>query len=377
MMVLTYWSIIKSEDSTEQSPLNQSTEETISKAAKLSIPNLKYLNPLDLIIASLSDEEIIGQMLIFHVDGKKAPSKKSIKMIQKTNCSNFILIDKNCKDIKQVGKLVSKINQNNPLPNIPYLFCIDEEGGDVSRLGLGLPSAKKTGESKNPAAKAYKNGEATAKALKKAGIQLCLAPVLDTAKKPKKSSLGNRIYDSNPEIVSGLGTSFMKGLNDNGVASTVKHFPGIGNSSIDSHEDFPVIKRSKKTIKNSELIPFRNAIKEGADVVLVGHAIFPNLDKDNPATLSKAITTDLLRTELGFAGVIMTDDMYMDSITSNYNTADACLKAVLAGSDMILCLGKEQKVYARLVAATKDGTLSRERLEESMRRILKLKLRYA
>ena len=328
------------------------------------------------IINAMSNEELLGQMLVFHLRGITAPEEHFAELIKNTYCSNFLLLQSNCVNIEQLAGLVSETKNLNPKPEIPFWFCIDEEGGRVARLGLGLPSARTTALSDEPLLTAYQNGETTALALKQAGVQLCLAPVLDTAKDLNTASLGDRIYDSNPDVASELGASFIKGLNDNGIAATIKHFPGVGNSSIDSHFAYPIISGTREELEAYDLKSFRNALNDGADVIMVGHLMMPAFDEVNPSSLSKAITTDLLRNEWGFDGVVITDDMLMGSITSNYDIAEASLQALLAGADMLMITEYEQHTYDRLISAVRDGTITRERLEESARRILELKWKY-
>ena len=357
--------------SAEDSSNNGSTEEAVPRV----IP--AKFNPVDVKISSLSNEEIIGQMLVFPLGGTSAPGAATERIIRETHCANFILLANNYVNESQLAEFIAKTNELNQLQNIPYLFCIDEEGGDVTRMDLGIPSARKTAQSSDPEASAYNNGAKIAQSLKQVGIRLCLAPVMDTAKDPKKSSLGTRIFSADPNVVATLGTSFINGLHDNGVASAIKHFPGVGNTKVDSHEKFPVIKGTREEIENFELVSFKAGIENGTDVVMIGHLLMPAFDKESPASLSPTIINGLLREEWGYNGIIMTDDMYMSSITSSYKIEDACLKSVLAGMDMVLALDKEEQIYQKLLAAVNDGTLTRERLEESMRRILIMKLKYS
>lgn len=368
LLVLTMLSVGCSSKEAEKLPSIPVTE--VSEA------EIETVNPLDEIIDSMSDEELIGQMMVFQLDGVNAPSQKTLDLINKTHCSNFLLLESNCKSVDQVASLLEQTNQNNPKPEIPFWYCIDEEGGDVTRFNLGVPSARETAKSEDPEGNSRKNGEDIAKVLKAAGIQLCLAPVLDTAKNLSKSSMGSRIFDSNPEVVSTLALEFIRGLHHYGIASSVKHFPGVGNTSVDSHEDFPIVNRSREEIESFELVPFKNVINNRVDIVMVGHILLPAYDDVNPASISKSITTDLLRNELGWDGVIMTDDMYMGAIVSHYKIEDACLMAIQAGADMVLTLSDGQAVYEKILAALNDGTLTRDRLEESARRIITMKLKY-
>ena len=334
------------------------------------------VDPLEEKVASMSDEELIGQMLVFKLDGVNSPSQSTIDMINKTHCSNFILLESNCNSFEQVNSLLSQTSSYNKDSDIPFWYCIDEEGGDVTRFNLGIPSARKTALSDDPEGNSRQNGENIAIALRQAGIQLCLAPVLDTAKNLDKSSMGSRIFDSDPNTVANLGSEFIRGLHRHGIASSVKHFPGVGNTSVDSHDDFPVVKRSREEIEGYELVPFRTVIQNSTDIVMVGHILLPAFDEDNPSSISKTIVTDLLRGEMGWDGVVMTDDMYMGAIVSHYEVEDACLQAITAGVDMVLTISDGEVVYDRVLKALNDGTITRERLEESAKRIIKMKWKY-
>ena len=339
-------------------------------------PEEPVVDPIEERIKTMTNEEILGQMLIFQIKGVQRVEDNFAALAKSTNCANFMLLENNCYYPEQVGELITNMNLNNPHEDIPFWYCIDEEGGSVSRLRLGLPSARNTAESEDPVGRAYENGNTTGSILSGAGVNLCLAPVVDVAENLKTASLGDRIFSSDPAVVTELASSFIKGLHDNGVASTIKHFPGVGNSRVDSHFSFPKIEGTREEVESFDLVPFRNIIESGADVVMVGHLIMPAFDGENPASLSRIIVTDFLRGEWGYNGVVMTDDMSMDSITSKHDLAEACLQAILAGSDMLIIQEDEQRVYDRLLLATQDGTLPRERLEESMYRILELKWKY-
>lgn len=306
--------------------------------------------------------------------GTESPGGDLTALIEKTHCANFILFGGNCINPEQVAGLIQRTNEYNPHEDIPFFYCIDEEGGRVSRLKLGLPSAKETALSENPAQKAYENGEKTANALREIGIQWDLAPVFDISK--GESALGDRIFGSNGETAGALALSFARGLQENGVAATAKHFPGIGHTPVDSHEAFPVIEKSREELESYELVPFRAAMDNNVDVIMVGHVIMPAFDTQYPATISHKIITGLLREEWGYNGLIMTDDMAMSSMKECYPAGEACLQAVLAGVDMVLIADNSSGVFDAMQQAARDGVLTRERLEESMRRILAFKWQY-
>lgn len=172
----------------------------------------------------------------------------------------------------------------------------------------------------------------------------------------------------------------MKGIQSQNVITTIKHFPGHGDTSVDSHLDLPIVNKSLKELKELELIPFERAINQGADVVMVAHILLPQLDKTNPGTMSKAIMTDLLRKQLGFTGVIITDDMTMGAITEHFDIGKASVESVKAGSDIIL-VGHDYnnvvKIISSLKTAVQNGEISEQRLNESIERIIQLKRNYS
>lgn len=172
----------------------------------------------------------------------------------------------------------------------------------------------------------------------------------------------------------------MKGIQSQNVISTIKHFPGHGDTSVDSHLELPIVNKSLKELKELELIPFERAIDSGADVVMVAHILLPELDNTNPASMSKAVMTNLLRKQLSFTGVIITDDMTMGAITEHFDIGKAAVESVKAGSDIIL-VGHDYnnvvKITSSLKTAVENGEISEQRLNESIERIIQLKRKYS
>ena len=196
------------------------------------------------------------------------------------------------------------------------------------------------------------------------------APVLDILSNPNNTVIGSRAFGRDADIVSNLGISVMKGINENNVIPVVKHFPGHGDTSVDSHYGLPLVEKSLNELKELEFIPFQNAINSGADAIMVSHILLKNIDSENPATMSKKIVSDILRDEMNFKGVVISDDMTMAAIMDNYD---------IAGVDIILvCHGydNEIKVLTSISEAVNSGEITEERLDESVYRILSLKNKY-
>jgi beta-N-acetylhexosaminidase len=206
------------------------------------------------------------------------------------------------------------------------------------------------------------------------------APVIDIFSNPKNTVIGDRAFGTEPDIVSSLGVQTMKGLREGGIISVVKHFPGHGDTLVDSHIGLPTVEYEMNRLKNFEFKPFQAAIDNKADTVMVAHILMKAVDPENPASMSKVMITDILRNQLGLEGVAATDDMTMRAILDNYKIGVAVVKSVDAGSDIVLvCHGFENQVNAinALKASVKDGMITEERLNESVYRILKLKGKYA
>jgi beta-N-acetylhexosaminidase len=231
----------------------------------------------------------------------------------------------------------------------------------------------------NDSGLAYRVGNVTADMIRSFGFNMDFAPVLDINSNPNNPIIGDRAFGSTPEIVSRLGVQTMLGIRDGGVIPVVKHFPGHGDTSVDSHTALPVVNYNLNRLESFEFVPFKAAINAGADAVMVAHILLSQVDPANPSSMSRTVITDILRNRLGFKGVVITDDMTMGAITKNYDLADAAVKSVNAGSDIILLSGgynNEVRVLNALKNAAANGTIPISRINESVYRILKLKQKY-
>jgi len=336
---------------------------------------------VQLAVMNMTLEEKIGQMFIMGFQGTEVSQDIKTLMLD-YKPGGIILFDRNIKDAKQLQNLVGEIKEINNANKFPLLISIDEEGGRVSRLPNGskkFPSSKKIG-SKNDKALAYNNGQEIANELHKFGINMNFAPVLDINSNSKNTVIGDRAFGKNPEIVAQLGIETMKGLQSKNIISVIKHFPGHGDTDADSHTELPVVHHDRTRLDTFELIPFKEAIKSGADVVMTSHILFPKIDNSGkPATMSKIILTDMLRSELGFNGVIVTDDMEMGAIAKNFTLKEAVLGAVSAGADILLIchsFENQKSAFNELKDAVENGSISIERINESVERIVRLKQKY-
>lgn len=332
-------------------------------------------------IKGMTLDEKIGQILMLGIDGYDLDDS-SRKMIEDYHVGGFVLLGQNVKDTEQLLKLINSLKSANASKNKnPLFISVDEEGGRVDRMPSDIkkyPSCKVIG-SLNNVSLSYNIGKSLADEIKAFGFNMDLAPVMDINNNPGNTVIGDRSFGSQPDVVSRLGVQTMLGVQSENIISVVKHFPGHGDTSVDSHKGLPVINYDLNRLNKFELIPFKAAIKNKADAVMVGHILLPELDPLSPASFSKTVITDILRNQMGFDGVVITDDMTMGAIVNNYNIGESAVKSIKAGADIILvCNGMSNKltVINAMRSAVLNGDISEKRLDESVYRILKLKQKY-
>ncbi len=285
-----------------------------------------------------------------------------------------ILFRRNVGTPAEIAALTAQLHA---LPSQP-LVAIDHEGGRVMRLGAPFtqfpPAAAigRTGDSDI----AYRVGRAMALELASVGIDMSFAPVLDVHSNPANPVIGDRAFGSDPALVSEMGIAMMRGLIDGGVIPCGKHFPGHGDTSRDSHLELPVVRRSREQLERTELAPFRAAIAAAIPMLMTAHVLYPALDPDHPATLSRAILTDLLRNQLGFAGVIASDDLEMRAIADHQPINDAAVATLRAGADALLVcqdLNRAVEAFAAIERAVDDGILPAATVTAAATRVARLR----
>lgn len=360
---------------------------------------------MDKILQKLSLREKIGQMLMF--DFRKWQNSDEDKqsnyyvmseevrgMIRKHKLGNVILFAENFENVEQVTRLNAEF-QASVENGIPMLIGVDQEGGRVVRMshGCSLPGNMALAASGNEE-NAYTAGLITGKELAAVGINVDFAPSVDINNNPNNPVINVRSYSSDQYVTARYGTAAAKGLQAAGVAATAKHFPGHGNTNVDSHTGLPAIYSTYEELMSFEVVPFADAIKNGCMMIMSGHIQFPNIEKASvvskqdkkemtlPATLSKVFLTDILRTELGFEGVLITDSMQMQAVSSHVGSDLANILAINAGVDILLMctslrsLKDDAKLGAlidNIVNAVEDGRIPMARIDESVSRILNLK----
>ncbi|HEX6922550.1 MAG TPA: beta-N-acetylhexosaminidase, partial [Bacillales bacterium] len=327
-------------------------------------------------------DEKIGQLVMVGVDGTQ-PGPQARTLIQDYHVGGIILYGKNIQTTSQTVKLLNqlkKINDDagNPLP---LFLSVDQEGGRVERLPNSiaeLPSQGKVGKVNDPEL-SRRIGQMLGMELSAFGFNMDFAPVLDVVRDPETSVIGDRSFGSDPNLVSELGVSEMKGIASQDVIPVVKHFPGYGEASTNAHTGLPVAKVGMKRLKSIDWIPYKKAIANGADAVMVTHILLPNLNTDYPASMSQKVITGMLRDELGFDGVVITDDMTMGAIKKNYDLDRAAVRAVKAGADIVLVAfnhDQQISVLHALKQAVKKGEITKKQLNQSVARILRLKRKF-
>lgn len=334
--------------------------------------------PIDDKINSMTLDEKIGQMIITGFNGSEYNDDMD-RLINEYKVGGVILFARNIEDSNQMIDLTRALQENNN--NLPLFISIDEEGGRVSRLPDDVekfPSAFTIGLINNQQT-AYENGKEIGYTLKRLGINLDYAPVLDIYSNENNTVIGDRAFSKEESIVSTMGIATMEGIEDADIIPVVKHFPGHGDTEVDSHYGLPIVYKTLEELRNFEFIPFVKAIESGCDVIMVSHIILNEVDSSNPASLSKIVISDLLRKDMGFDKVVITDDMSMGAITSIMSIEEACIKSIEAGCDILL-LGNAYEEIEQVINSIKlklyNGEISEEQINKSVKRILELKKKY-
>lgn len=336
--------------------------------------NLTIDEKVDKIVASMSLSEKIGQMVMIGVHGTDI-TDDSAYMLNQYHIGGIILFDRNMRSIEQVKTFTNNL-QKNANQKIPLFIGIDEESGNVVRMKNALtppPSQYEIGIT-NDTEQAKKWAIKTSQSLKEMGININFAPVADV------NSNDTRSYSGDHNVVTAFVKAAATGYEHENMIYSLKHFPGIGKGKVDSHFESSMIDASKDILLSDDIIPFKTIIKENNPenyFILISHLTYTDLDNEKPASLSKKIITDLLRKELGFSGIIITDDMEMGAIANHNDFRTVGVKAVKAGVDIVMVCHEyehETDVYLGLLDAVNNGEISLDRIDESVKRIVRAKL---
>lgn len=330
---------------------------------------------VDKLVANMSDADKVGQLLMIGIHGKTLNDDAKF-MLNEYRVGGIILFDRNMESKDQVKSLITDINKTGKSTGLTPLFIgIDQEGGAVARMEdqlIKVPPAEELG--KEPIEQAVSLAKQSGTELKDLGFNINFAPVAD---------LGltyGRSFSTKPDDVVRYASAVGKAYDEAGLWYSYKHFPGIGKTDVDLHADTSVVPVSKESLLNEDTKVFVDLIKQSKPntyAIMVSHAMYPQIDADHPSSLSKAIITDWLRKDMGYNGVVVTDDMDMGALAKHYTFGDMAVQSILAGSDILLvCHEYEhmQEAYNGLMKAVKDGRISKERLDESVKRILLMKM---
>ena len=337
---------------------------------------------------NMTISEKVGQMFVLNLEqldtGRgsyyewKKCSRQMRQTIDECHVGGIILFSRNISTRKQTGKLIRKLQKTS---QIPLFVTVDEEGGEVARIGSNpdmkttiFPTAEQIGE-KCDADYVYDMGTTIGRDIKKLGFNVDFAPVADVKTSELNTEIGTRSFGDNPEKVADLIEAFINGIQSQNVSATLKHFPGQGSSSGDTHLESVNIDSTIATLRKVDFVPFKRGIDAGADFVMVSHiSVSKVTETSEPASMSELMMQTILRQELGFEGIIITDAMDMASITDSYTPDEAAVNAINGGADIILMPADFQAAYNAVLDAVLDGTISEDRIDESVLRILTVKI---
>lgn len=359
------------------------TQEATDKEPISTVPDLEG-QTVETLIQNMSLEEKVAQLFIVDFYSyNKATEVTHMTPELETRLIDYpiggvIFFGENIIDTAQVTELINNLQQNM---YFPLFVSIDEEGGLVSRLQKNpqmgmtvMPSASVIGGT-NDSENAYVVGSILGKELNALGFNMDFAPVADVNTNPDNPVIGERAFSSDPLVVGDMVVQEAKGLMDQNVVAVAKHFPGHGDTSTDTHSGAVFVEHNRQRLNEIELVPFQKAIDNNIMGIMVAHIALPNITGgDEPASLSYEIITKILREEMHFNGLVITDALNMGAVAQKYDSDEACVKALQAGVDILLMPEDFELGYKGVLKAITDGTLTQERIDESVVRILSQKM---
>lgn len=323
-------------------------------------------------IGNLADPEGFGTNALLSV------TEAEIETLQNYHTGGIILMGENVQTDAQVASMITDLQDHS---TVPLFIGVDEEGGVVSRLGntsgismSNVGSMQSLGEMQD-VSKAYDVGETLASGLSALGFNMDFAPVADVLTNPNNYEIGSRSFGSDPAMVSDMVAAEIQGLHVYDICTTAKHFPGHGGVYGNSHQNLQYVDTSVQDLRMEEFLPFQAAIDADTDFILVSHLVLTHLEQDMPSTLSKNVVTGLLREELGYEGVVITDSFQMGSITENYSQEEAAVAAIQAGCDMILMPLVYMDCYQGIIDAVENGEISEQQIDDACMRVLRIKMK--
>ena len=348
-------------------------------------------DPIAEAVAAMGTEQKVSQLLVAGIEGTRL-GQDAVQAVQDYQVGGVILFGRNVESAWQLAELTNGLKDLNG-DYTPLFLCVDQEGGRVDRMPPEVertPSAWSVGQTLDTEGVGAAYGALLAEECAAFGFNMDFAPSLDIWSNPDNTVIGDRAFGNDWEWTAFFGMSAVESMEEQGgVIPVVKHFPGHGDTSVDSHVALPVVDKSLEELWQSELVPFNMVLNQedyfgaqagpSAPAVMVAHILLSQVDPDYPASLSHRVVTGLLREEMGFDGVVCTDDLTMGAVSNTYGMGEAAVLAVETGCDLLLvCHGADNLTAARdaLLEAADSGRLSPERLDESVKRILSLKAEY-
>ena len=340
------------------------------------------------IVDSMSLEEKVAQLFlvqpeaIVDIGTATAAGDATKQAINKTPVGGFVYFSDNLQSEQQVQDMLRNVQKySEDRIGLPAFLSVDEEGGTVARVAstgrfdvTDVGDMAKIGAS-GDVQQARQAGETIGSYLSELGFNLDFAPDADVLTNPDNTVVKKRSFGSDPQVVSDMSFAVAQGLAQHQVHSVYKHFPGHGATAGDTHQGYAYTDKTLDELKQSELIPFENAIQNNAAFIMAAHISAPRVTGDDtPASLSKTMITDILRGQMGYDGIVVTDAMNMGAVTEQYTSAQAAVKALQAGADIVLMPEDFQEAYQGVLDAVKDGTLTEQRINESVTRIVKVKV---
>ena len=340
------------------------------------------------IVDSMLLEEKVAQLFlvqpeaIVDIGTATAAGDATKQAINKTPVGGFVYFSDNLQSEQQVQDMLRNVQKySEDRIGLPAFLSVDEEGGTVARVAstgrfdvTDVGDMEKIGAS-GDVQQARQAGETIGSYLSELGFNLDFAPDADVLTNPDNTVVKKRSFGSDPRVVSDMSLAVAQGLAQHQVYSVYKHFPGHGATAGDTHQGYAYTDKTLDELKQSELIPFENAIQNNAAFIMAAHISAPRVTGDDtPASLSKTMITDILRGQMGYDGIVVTDAMNMGAVTEQYTSAQAAVKALQAGADLVLMPEDFQEAYQGVLDAVKDGTLTEQRINESVTRIVKVKV---
>lgn len=376
-------------DGTELPGENVAVTEEVTEQPQTEVQTDPVEEQAAQLVSQMTLEDKIAQMFVItpnaltgYASGVTAAGDTTKEAYQSRPVGGIVYMADNLTDPEQTTTMLSNMQEiARERTGLPVFLCVDEEGGSVAHIAgndaFGVTNVGNMSDigASGDVQNAYNAGSTIGSYLAALGFNVDFAPVADVLTNPDNQVIGQRSFGSDAQKVAGMVTSELQGLSAAGVYGTVKHFPGHGGTSGDSHDGAVSTDKTLEELMAEELVPFQSAVDGGVNFVMVGHISAPNVTGDNaPATLSKVMITDVLRGQMGYNGIVITDAMNMEAVAGFYNSDKAAVLAVTAGADMILMPADYNTAYTGILNAVNDGTITEERINESVTRIVKAKL---